>query len=184
MESYTSVDENRFDALARRAAGRFSRRDALGLALGSLLGPLALGESEARNRKGGRKNKKPPFNAFGCLDVGKACNGNNALCCSGICQGKKSKRGRKDRSQCVAHNTGACQANQDSCANGEIPCGEGGICFRTTGQASFCGIENLGNCVVCARDTDCEPVFGAGAACVVCDECDDTQGTGCVPPAA
>ena len=47
-----------------------------------------------------KKNKKPKNNAFGCLNVGQACNGKNDKCCSGICDGKKPKKGKKDKSKC------------------------------------------------------------------------------------
>jgi hypothetical protein len=125
-----------------------------------------------------KTRKKPQLNAFGCLNVGQKCRGNNGLCCSGICQGKKPKQGKKDKSQCVAHDTGECQAEQDSClAEEEIRCGtaNGGACVRTTGKAGFCG-GGSGACIACEKDTDCQTLgFGENAACVVCrSQCPET----------
>ena len=134
--------------------------------------------------KKNRKKKRPEKNEFGCLDLGKKCNGKNNKCCSGVCQGKKPKKGKKDKSECIAHDAGTCQADEDSCLFDSTPCGtdEFSRCFRTTGKASFCGNLVAGDCVACARDTDCEPVFGPGAACVICDGCLVFGVTACFPP--
>jgi hypothetical protein len=150
------------------------------LAAGYGLG-LPRGQDSVVARK--RKRQKPKPNAFGCLDVGKACVGKSARCCSGICQGKKPKKGKRDRSKCVPHNTGGCQPDQDICRTGRIECGENGFCFVTTGKAPFCTAGG-GECRVCAKDTDCQAEFGPGAACLFCvDSCDDTGSTLCHPPA-
>jgi hypothetical protein len=177
------MDATNFDRLTRMLAGSASRRGLIhGLAIALGLGFTAtdfVGSADAKKKK----RKKPKKNDFGCLNVGKACNGKDGKCCSGLCKGKRPKKGKKDKSKCVAHDVGSCQADQDSCAGVEIPCGEGATCFRTTGQASFCGGEEAGECVVCKKDTDCESDFGGGAACVVCPNCFET-GTACVSPAA
>lgn len=177
------MDATLFDRLTRRLAYSTSRQGlihglstALGLSLTATHFP---GSADAKNKQ----RKKPKKNEFGCLDVGKACNGKNSKCCSGICKGKRPKKGKKGKSKCIAHNVGSCQADQDSCSGVEIPCGTGATCFRTTGKASFCAGEEAGECVVCEKDTDCEAVFGVGAACVVCPNCFET-GTACASPAA
>lgn len=175
-----------FDWLTRSLAESRSRRGALrgfaaALGLATTLVPAIAETKKHRNKK------KPKKNAFGCLDIGKKCNGKNTKCCSGICKGKRPKKGKKDKSQCVAHNAGPCRDDEDSCLQGEIQCGTGdtdAICLRTTGKASFCGLDDGGGCVDCARDTDCEPQFGPGAACVVCDDCQATGGTACYTPGA
>jgi hypothetical protein len=76
-----------------------SRRDILGglAGIGFGLGTLQLEVTRAKhnhhkNHKNHKKRSKqkpalppPPFNAFGCLDVGQPCQGDSTLCCSGVC---------------------------------------------------------------------------------------------------
>jgi hypothetical protein len=122
-------------------------------------------------RKRKNKNKKPENNAFGCLNVGQHCNGKDAKCCSGVCDGKKPKKGKKDKSTCVAHNTGPCQDTFDVCLGVAVPCSVNdlGGCMKTTGNAPFCAVGST-PCVPCKRDSDCVALgFGFGAACVVCN---------------
>ena len=119
---------------------------------------------------------------------GTACHSdgrNDTHCCSGICEGKKPKKGKKDKSRCAAHHTGGCLPGQDSCNSGSesFPCGTNAACFQTTGKAGFCS-ATAGNCFDCTKDTDCE-FFGAGSACVICfGECPQTGGRGCFQPEA
>jgi hypothetical protein len=162
------MDEIRFDRFARSLADKPSRRGVLrGLAATMGLAVVHFQSSvEAKTKR--KRKKKLILNAFGCVDVGGKCRGKDANCCSGICQGKKPKKGKKDKSTCVAHNVGECQAGQDFCAGNGVLCGTEAACFRTTGKASFCGALIGGDCRVCSRDSDCEAEFGPGAACVVC----------------
>ena len=188
------MDQTRFTAVTRSLTRRPSRRDVLRALSGAGLGWFALvgatcggpeaGASKKRHKKK-KKQQRPVVNQFGCLDVGQPCTGNSALCCSGICQGVAPTKGKPDTSRCVAHNTGACTAQFDGCQTLVIGCGTAGFCFRTTGNASFCGGPG-GECRACARDADCEPSHGPGAACVVCDDCLPFSGvtTVCYPPAA
>jgi hypothetical protein len=177
------MDDDRFDRLTRALAGAVSRRAlhaGFALVLGlSVSDRLGLARAKNKNNK-----KKPRFNDFGCLDVGKKCNGKNSRCCSNVCQGKKPKEGKKDKSRCVAHSVGGCQPGEDSCAGVDEACGTGGLCFRTTGKAGFCGAAVT--CMVCRKDTDCHAAQGAGAACVVCESCIAVDGsrTACTPPRA
>jgi hypothetical protein len=139
---------------------------------------------DARRRKR-HKLGKPKTNAFGCVDVGRACRGKNAYCCSGICDGKKPKPGKRDRSRCVGHDAAACQAGQDYCLSGETACGSGGVCLRTTGQASFCGSSAASECLGCTKDAQCVALYGLNAACVVCPNgCANGDDTICVAAAA
>lgn len=170
-----------FDAAVRQLAQRLSRRRLWGVASAVALG-AAIGRfpasTDARNRNR-KKAKKLQRNSFGCVDVGKACRGNSDNCCSGICEGTKPKKGKKDTSRCLAHNVLECLAGQDACASGFIPCGTDpdSACHQTTGNAAFCA--GKGGCAECRKDTDCEGEFGPGAACVVCtDRCPET-GTAC-----
>jgi hypothetical protein len=140
-------------------------------------------ETERKRRRGGKKQKLQR-NAFGCVDIGKACRGNGANCCSGICKGKNPKKGKKDTSSCAAHNVLDCQAGQDSCQGEPVPCGAAGACTITTGQASFCSAAGEGECVACRTDADCEPIRGPGAACIVCPgNCPETT-TACFAASA
>lgn len=177
------------DVVARQTA-TLTRRTALGVALAGIFGSSLARESEAkrkhqqrRRRKRKNRNKNnAEANTFGCLNVGVRCDGTDLPCCSGVCQ--KQKGGK---AVCVAHDEGSCRPDQDICVGedeGAAQCDVDGICFRTTGQAGFCGKVEAGNCFTCRTDADCQPVFGSGAACVVCNDCaDEAGGTGCVPPA-
>jgi hypothetical protein len=164
------MDGTHFDRLTRSLADRPSRRGLLrGLAAALALATVRnLGLVEARNKHKTKGAKGLRRNAFGCVATGKACRGNDANCCSGICQGKKPKKGKEDTSKCVAHNVLECQAGQDSCPGEPIPCGAAGACTITTGKASFCSAAGDGDCVACRTDADCEASRGPGAACIVC----------------
>jgi hypothetical protein len=149
-----------------------------------------------RRRKRRRKQQEPipppppppQPNAFGCLDVGVACGGQSSQCCSSICEGGAPAPGEPDTSACVAHNTGGCQVTDDSCGfdRPEIPCGNRGLCLRTTGNAGFCARSESGECSACRRDEDCQGAFGPGAACLICETlpCELTGRRACAPPAA
>ena len=196
---------NRFNEVAYLLAALPSRRDVLrGLVAAGLgLGGLRLQEATEAKKK--QRNKKPKLNAFGCLNVGQKCRGKDSKCCSGICQGKKPKKGEKDKSTCVAHNEGPCTADRSVCATGSPAslCGPEAVCLATTGNAGFCAnvagnsFSQEANCRVCGKDTDCEAAgFGQGAACVLlnqgfcatpdtnCAGVNGSSGTACLPPGA
>lgn len=171
------MDGSPFDDFARSWRGTASRRSVLAgfaaVAAASL--PVS---GVARKRK-----QKPQPNAYGCLELGQKCGGNHALCCSGSSQGKRPKKGKPDRRRCVGHNALTCQAEQDSCLQGNQTCGTNGLCLHTTGKSSYCGTSGI--CAVCQRDADCEALRGPGAACVICTAaCPGTGGTACYAAAA
>lgn len=167
------MDTARFDDLSRTVAHRLSRRGLAGtLGLAVLTRPGLL---EAKKKRKKRK-KKVKFNEFGCVNVGMFCQ-NGGQCCSGICQGKKGKK------SCRSHDVQGCEAGQDPCAgSASLPCttsaGVAGGCVTTTGNAGYCAASLV--CSVCAKDVDCEPILGPGAACVRCSLCDVTGETICV----
>lgn len=178
------MNQDRFAALTRLHAGRLARRGLLRAPVVAFL-LAGGGRSAPASAKKKKRKKKLVRNEFGCVDVGNACRGNDANCCSGICDGATPKKGKKDQSRCVAHNTGECLADQDSCVGKRKPCGPlgAGDCLRTTGKASFCGrTEGSGECTDCKTDADCIAEFGPGSACVVCGFCDENGGTTCFPP--
>jgi hypothetical protein len=182
------MEATHFDRLTRSLTTYSSRRRLVGCLAATAFGLATFripGLTVAKKRRKSKKAKKLQLNEFRCVDVGKPCRGNDANCCSGICQGKKPKKGKKDNSRCVAHDTGGCQADQDVCLSlQEIPCGTNGNCLRTTGKASFCGDFENSACVACTKDADCETDFGAGAACVVCAvDCEETGNRVCFPAA-
>ena len=74
----------------------------------------------AKQRKQHRQKLKR--NAFGCVNVGGKCRGKDGNCCSGICDGKKPKKGKKDTSRCAGHDASTCLAGQDTCAGTFFPC--------------------------------------------------------------
>jgi hypothetical protein len=178
------MDDTRFDALTRSFAAGVSRRTILGGVLATVgLGALSPTVDAARKKK---KKKKLQLNAFGCVDVGKPCRGKDSKCCSDICQGKKPKKGKKDRSECVGHDESTCLrgqhlaecggvANVDCLTSAGLP----GRCSTTTGNAGYCLTD--GDCFPCKRDADCQAVAGPRAACIPCAaECVATGGTACV----
>lgn len=180
------MDANRFDRLARARTTSPSRRRFLGglAAASGLLAPWASGPVEGRKKKKKRKQKqKLKLNAFGCVDVGQACRGDDGNCCSGRCAGDAPAKGKADQSRCEAHNVGICEAGDDICVAGTSECGTDGDCFRTTGNGSFCGRD--GKCSACRTDSDCVADFGEGAACIVCaGECLENGGAACFEAAA
>jgi hypothetical protein len=180
------MEASHFDALTRSLADARSRRAAVGGLLAGTLGLLRFAEAAAKQKSKNRKNRLQR-NAFGCVNVGGKCRAKDSNCCSGICQGKKPKKGERDKSKCIAHNTGACSFGQDSCGGGVFPCGlPGGNCLVTTGNASFCGVQAKGACLDCKKDADCVALgYGQGAACCVCNDCSPLGvGTGCSLAAA
>ena len=178
------MDDTRFDALTRSFAAGVSRRTILGGVLATVgLGALSPTVDAARKKK--KKKKKLQLTAFGCVDVGKPCRGKDSKCCSGICQGKKPKKGKKDKSKCVAHHQSTCTAAHRACTGNPQPsCNPDhpqAICYRTTGQAGFCGLDVIPGCIPCRKDADCHQQLGEGSACVVCSACPDGKGM-CIPP--
>lgn len=173
------MDESRFDRIVKTFGLPASRRSTLGilsafgLAGGATL-PVPADMTAKKKRKNKDKNQtqKLKRNSFGCVNAGNACRGNSANCCSGICEGTKPKKGKKDKSRCVGHNVVDCPAGADACTQDAIACGSGfGRCFQTTGQTNFCA--GLSTCTACEKDVDCEALgYGLGAACLVCpDSC-------------
>lgn len=169
------MDAARFDALSRVLSGSASRRGFLGRVL-TVLGlgtpPLAVGAAQRKHRK-----QKLQRNQFGCVNVGGKCRGKDGNCCSGICNGKKPKKGERDKSKCAGHDASTCLAGQDTCAGTFFPCPNSNSpfarCVITTGNAPYCAGDVT--CRTCARDTDCPPEeFESGAACIVCSDCAET----------
>ena len=179
------MDAARFDALVRSLHGGSNRRRVLRRFAVAALGQIALVGVGIGSGQAGKRRQKFKKNKFGCIDVGKKCYGRDGKCCSGICDGEARK------SRCVAHNTGGCASDDSSCPE-PIPCGTDGECHRTTGKAGFCAQIGTCDCRPCKKDKDCEPEFGAGAACIVCisnteNSCigvNDSKGTACAPFAA
>ncbi|MGH2615622.1 MAG: hypothetical protein ACRDJC_10315 [Thermomicrobiales bacterium] len=110
------MDASRFDRFTRALITSPARRDILqgfvAAALGLASIPL-VGTVRAKKRK-----KKLILNEFGCVDVGGKCRGRADVCCSGICQGKRPKKGKRDKRRCVAHDTDGCQVGQNACGAG------------------------------------------------------------------
>jgi hypothetical protein len=194
------MDSKRFDSLAKMIGRRRSRRDAFqalaaaGLAAAATRTGLAAEPATAAQVAVERR--------FDCKAVGEKCNGKDSACCSGRCQGKGAKKGRRgkkdrrDKSKCVAHDQGGCTGDHDTCLNSQaVACGfrARGGCLQTTGNANFCGeIEGSSpprlRCEVCTTDKDCENLgYGRGAACVVCEsDCEfrNNNATACAGSAA
>ena len=165
------MDGHGFDLLTKRLALLTTRRQGFRtvLAGAGVAGLLGLETEDA---------------AAACGGAGKRCKKGNQ-CCSGICQGKKPKKGKKDRSVCVAHHEDICTAAHRACTGDPRPnCNPDhpqATCFRTTGQAGYCGLDVIPACIPCRKDTDCHEPLGEGSACVVCSACPEGKGM-CVPP--
>jgi hypothetical protein len=180
------MDGTRLDRLARSVSHVLARRHVVhGLAATALGGLAVTGPTSVTAR---HKASQP--NPFGCRNAGQKCRGKDSKCCSGVCQGKKPKHGKKDKSSCADHNAGICTPQLDLCTTGMITtCGFLCSCVLTTGKAGFCGnFANVDNpCRVCAKDTDCQAEFGPGAACVYLggecagELCPTTGNTACLP---
>lgn len=178
------MDVVRFDALTR-SLGAQTRRRRLLAGVAAALGLLTAGLPDRIDGK--QRKKKLKRNAFGCVNVGGTCRGRDKNCCSGICRGKKPKKGEKDKSRCVAHDAQGCEAGQIEgfCGGTNVSCTTStgdtqGNCDTTTGNAGYC--SGQGTCEVdppCKKDADCVPIFGAGAACVLCNNALCPAGTGC-----
>jgi hypothetical protein len=197
------MNERRFDEWTRGVmTERTSRRlGVLGLASGAvgLLAERLPDVASAKKRKKKRK-KKLKKNEFGCVDVGGKCRGSDGACCSGVCQGKKPKKGKKDKSVCVDHNVGGCTLDRDICVTGdgqESACGTAAVCAQTTGKAAFCASQENVDCRICSTDRDCEAQgFPIGSACIIltggecvgedndCNGVSGSSGTACAGPGA
>jgi hypothetical protein len=170
------MDHDAFDRLTGALSRGASRRRVLQLTAAALgLG----GAGGAAPRTTAKKKKKKPlkFNEFGCVDVGGTCRGNDANCCSNLCEGKKPKKGKQDTSRCVAHDASTCLAGQTPTVCGGLETfdclasgGTNGDCFTTTGKAAYCAAEGS-SCFPCQKDADCIQFCGTGAACVPCALC-------------
>jgi hypothetical protein len=165
------MDASRFDDVVRSLSNAPSRRKVLTGFVAATLGLGLPGITSAGNRK--KRKKKPKLNDSGCVNVGGKCRGKDSLCCSGICQGKKPKKGKKDKSRCVAHDVGNCPPGQNACSNPPgVGCSRGGdepgaVCFTTTGDAPYCTSgDDFGP--DCSKDAECISDCGIGAACVKC----------------
>lgn len=199
------MDDRHFDEFTKVVTRGQASRRATFLALASaMLGGLAarFPESAAAKKRKKKRKKKLALNEFGCVDIGGKCRGSSGACCSGVCQGKKPKKGKKDKSVCVDHNVGGCTLERDSCLTGDAElsaCNENAICTATTGKAAFCAsfvdISLGNNCRVCATDPDCEDQgFPPGSACVIlsggvvcindsdCAGVNGSSGTACLAP--
>jgi hypothetical protein len=214
------VDSSRLDSLARSLTAHSPRRAFVaavisgGLAMvGWSAGPIDTA-AKKKGKRGTKKRKRqataptaPPslaplvFNQFGCVEVGQACRGDNALCCSSICSGTPpAGEGQPDTSQCVAHDAGTCnQVIAGLCTNPnllEVVCNNRSDCgcFRTTSGSSVCaelfGDAGTSQCVEsCRRDADCVTLgFPTGSTCASVSEgrCAGTcpSGMACLIPCA
>lgn len=184
------MDPTRFDDFLRLLTGEPSRRAVL-RGLTTVVG-LGLGAGRPPSMVWAEKKKKKKslkLNEFDCVNVGGKCQGKDHVCCSGMCDGEKPKKGKPDRSRCIAHDTGTgCVAGQQVgfCGGTSAFCttslGGSGLCDTTTGKAPYCTGD--GECFACQRDPDCVPICGQRAACVRCATgCAATGGTVCVGPA-
>lgn len=201
------MNHHQFNPVAQALIRCPSRRDVVRglMGVGLAIGTLRLSHAaDAKKRKGKKTKKKqhtpqPVVNAFGCLDIGQRCRGDSSLCCSGVCAGRKPKKGKRDRRVCAAHNAADCSEQRNRCTSTNpitAVCNLPDLfssCLVTTGNAPFCGslfeFDSSVHCQACTRDADCLGLgFPAGSACVqlggqYCNGCEATQNRACLPPA-
>lgn len=105
-----SRDHRRCDAIVQALSGPRPRREALRLLAAALgLATMPIPEMVCARK---HKTKSPRFNEFGCVNVGQSCRGRDDVCCSGMCEGRRPRKGETDRSRCVGHDESTCQAGQ------------------------------------------------------------------------
>jgi hypothetical protein len=162
------MDGSTFDRLTLTLTTTRARRRVLPPLVAGLL--VAIAQPAAAKSK---KKRRPKPNEFGCLNVGQRCRGNSDRCCSGICEGKKPKKGKKDRSRCVGHDIAICTQGVNACVEAPGPATECNPadpdcdCYITTGNSGFCGTEDRFQCRACSRDKDCvDAGFPPGSACI------------------
>ena len=173
------MDSRHFDAMVRSLIG--PRRSLLAGIVG---GALAMAGANPRQPAAAGKRKPLERNEYGCVPIGKGCRGNDNVCCSGICEGKKPKKGKRDRSMCLAHDVAGCKPGQQSwsCGTTSYPCTTStgnplGGCQTTTGDAGYCAA--ILHCLPCRKDADCQSQLNNPlAACIGCVAC--AEGTACV----
>ena len=179
----------RFDSLTRSLSLGTSRRGILGsgLTVLGLAARLHSANSAKRRRRHKRRKRLLRRNEFGCVPVGKPCRGKDRNCCSGICHGKRPKKGKRDTSRCVGHDVATCQPGEEPsyCGGTSESCtttlGMSGVCNTTTGNAGFCSTLATFCVPPCATDADCQAGSGnSRAACVLCARC--PSGIGCSVP--
>jgi hypothetical protein len=160
------MDASRFDDVVRLLTNAPSRRGVLAGLATAVPGLTLPAVGDAG--KGKKRKKKVKRNEFGCVNVGGKCRGKDALCCSGLCEGKKPKKRKRDKSRCVAHDVGDCQAGENTC-DGPAPCttttGASGDCFRTTGNTAYCSAGSDTG-AACTTDDECLSDCGPGSACI------------------
>ncbi len=156
------MDQDRFDALARHAAGNSDRRGMIRAVVGCVLGLLVAARGDRAE-------------AAGCRKPGDTCK-RRTQCCSGVSRNGKCR---------PAPGQGTCTIRKDTCkltgGIGEGPkCNgvQGCECITTKTGAAFCREIGGAACTACDNDQDCAAAFGLGAKCIRGAACGDPCGIG------
>src|SRR5262245_49417008 len=97
------MDSERFDTLARTVGDLLSRRAALRVVRTAVFGAavkrveVAQPVLAAKGSKVRAADVVQTESLFGCKNVGELCKGNDSVCCSGTCVGKKPKKKKKGK---------------------------------------------------------------------------------------
>ena len=199
------MDEQKFDAIAKRLAAGNTRRGALRLLGGGALGALLAALGRERVAAG-------EVTPAACTANGVRCGANTPRGC-GTCCSQCTSRQENGQRRCACCRDGRACRRDDQCCSGSCMGGVcGGLCpaASSKGQCSpdrvacdvasyganfgncycetskagetFCGFAE-GECVACETDGDCITVTGAGSRCVgggpFCASCFFNR---CVPP--
>jgi hypothetical protein len=158
------MDDNRFDALARLLSNPSSRRSAVSLTAGGILGALATAAATAKKRKRKCKKKcgpcrkcrhgkcKPKPNGTPCG----ACQ----ICTAGQCGNAPDNTPCDDGNPCTV---------SDVCTNG--------VCDGTPGnQGQICGTSTHGGtaircCNGACPDPNCVPSGDTDVSCAIVNDC-------------
>jgi hypothetical protein len=176
------MDSRQFDAIVRDRLSMIVPRSTVVAASATALLAWFGGSSDRPVTAAAQRKKPLQRNRYRCVPVGKPCRGKDGACCSGICRGKKPKKGEKDQSRCMAHDAGGCVGGQHPgiCGGEDAACmtsnHEAGWCSTTTGNAGYCFRAISIDPMPCRRDADCQK-DRAGAACI---RCPSSGGTRCV----
>lgn len=144
------MDDSRFDALSRAFGGAVSRRSGL-VALGALLGGVAIGEGTAAS---GRKRPKPEGPCGDGSRKDNICTKGDD-CCTGSCDLSKGKTNKDGLGRCRCVRKGGSCTEDRNCCGGRI-CGGGSVCggpVVPVGSSCVVGVDLCADGATCQQQT-------------------------------
>lgn len=142
------MDDSRFDALSRALGGAVSRRSGL-VALGALLGGVAIGDATAAS---GRKRPKPEGPCGDGSRKDNICTKGDD-CCTGSCDLSKGKTNKDGLGRCRCVRKGGSCTEDKNCCGGRI-CGGGSVCggpVTPVGSPCVVGVDRCADGATCQQ---------------------------------